>query len=155
MLFTGLGRSVSEEIVPEVLSTAQGLRPTASVGTQDLGHSCFQYGPSGRGITHEYFQKCGNKFHIFKLFTQHKAEGRTMDRFFCSCFSSYLRMQGQRVRIVRNFMRKTTEVSSAPLNTMFSSVMTSFETSTALFEIIFKLTVPFDMYPLFFVNSFS
>ena len=127
MLFTDRGRSVLEEIVPEVLSTAQGLRSTASVGTQDLGHSCFQYGPFGRGIAHKYFQKCGNKFHTFKLFTQHKAEGRTTDRFFCSCFSSYLRMQEQRVRIFTNFMSKTTEVSSAPLNTMFSSDMTSFE----------------------------
>ena len=39
VLFAGLGRSVPEETVPEVLST------------QDLGQSFFQYGPPGRWIT--------------------------------------------------------------------------------------------------------
>ena len=108
MLFTGLGRSAFEETVPEFLSTAQGLygpmpRAVPSIRTSRPGNN-----------TYIFFQKCGNKFHIFKRFTRHQAEGRAMDR------------------IVTNFMRKTTEVSTAPLNTMFSSVMSSFEILTGL-----------------------
>ena len=54
MLFTGLGRSVWEKTVPLVLSTALGLRPSASGRTQDLGHSFFPYGPPARQITYIY-----------------------------------------------------------------------------------------------------
>ena len=44
MLFTGLGRSVLGKTVPEVSSTARGLRRT-----RDLGHSFSQYGPTKAG----------------------------------------------------------------------------------------------------------
>ena len=49
MLFTGLGRSVLGETVPSVW-----VPPTASGGTQDLGHSFSQYGPPSRWITYIY-----------------------------------------------------------------------------------------------------
>ena len=56
------------------------LRPTASGGTQDLGHSFSQYGPPSRWVTYIYFKKPED---IFNFCINHLVH-RILNEFFSS-----------------------------------------------------------------------